>query len=171
MDYVFAPNPEKESTRCLIFVKSVEDQCQKCQHAPPKPPGTSRCNSISMADLQTKSSMPQTLPLLPLSFPPLGLFCCCKHVIAMYFSIFYQFWWTGKALWIHRHWTLIGLMGMVYLNYLPPSMRAAMFMSAALGKLHPLVLSFIGALICCRMQLHSRSLSAWHSHLSAVCSQ
>lgn len=53
LDKVCMSDPQREWTGCLISVNSVEDQCQKCQHASPTAPGISQCNPTSVADLQT----------------------------------------------------------------------------------------------------------------------
>lgn len=93
-----------------------------------------RCNPTSMADLRTAEEKLHcsdfTLVSSLISFSVEHMWLRCTFPL-------FLLWRTGKALWIHRHWTLIGLMAVVYLNYLPPSMRVAVFMSAALGKPPP----------------------------------
>lgn len=90
LDKVCWFDPERESTRCLISVKPVGDRCHKCQHAPPKPPGDSRCNLTSMADLQTAEEKLRcsdfTLASSLISFSV--AFFCWTHVIAVYFYPF-----------------------------------------------------------------------------------
>lgn len=92
---------------------------------------------------QKRSSAAHTSPWLPLPFPPLLPFLLNTCNCGVLFPPF-LLWRTGKALWIHGHWTLIGLMVVVYLNYLPSFMRVAVFMSAALGKLPPCPVIFQG---------------------------
>lgn len=109
------------------------------------------CGSVSETAARSTSTLPMQpyldgwltdswgealLLRLHLSFLFHFLLCCLFCWTILITVYFYPF-PSAEALWIHRHWTLIGLMVVVYLNYLPPSMRVAVFMSTALGRPPP----------------------------------
>ncbi|CAB1438812.1 unnamed protein product [Pleuronectes platessa] len=49
----FRPVARGSRPDVLSLLSRLEDQCQKRQHAPPKPRSRPQCNLISVADLQT----------------------------------------------------------------------------------------------------------------------